>query len=91
MRVLGRVATHIRLIARMARATRTDLIAAMESGDLSPRGWADMVQTCRRCDWAGRCAEWLIVNDRAERAPDTCLNRTRFAALKAAAGQIEES
>ncbi len=82
MQVLGKLMKHVRLIGRMARATQTDLVDASEAGDLSQSDWADMVQTCRTCGWAGSCREWLDTHDKAECAPDTCLNRARFEDLK---------
>ena len=80
--VLGQVMKHVRLISRMARATETDLVAAHEAGVLSQDEWAEMVQTCRRCDWAAECEGWLDAHDTASCAPETCLNRARFAALR---------
>lgn len=80
--VLGRVMKHVRLISRMARATETDLVGAHEAGDLSQEEWADMVQTCRTCGWAGECEAWLEAHETVACAPDTCLNRARFAALR---------
>ena len=80
--VLGRIMTHVRLISRMARATKTDLVGAHEAGVLSQEDWADMVQTCRGCDWAGECEAWLDAHETLSCAPETCPNRARFAALR---------
>jgi len=80
--VLGRIMKHVRLISRMARATETDLVGAHEAGTLSQEEWAEMVQTCRGCDWAAECEGWLDAHDTASCAPETCPNRARFAALK---------
>ena len=89
MKVLGKLMEHVRLVARMAKATDTDLVGASRSGDLSQEEWADIVQTCRRCKWAGDCGEWLDQNQQIACAPETCLNRDRFAALKAQAAARE--
>ena len=82
MKVLGKMMDHVRLVARMAKATDTDLVGASEAGDLSQEGWARMVQTCRRCNWAEECGEWLGSHETADCAPGACLNRDRFTALK---------
>lgn len=83
--VLGNLREHLRLVTRMARATETDLVGAYEAGELSQEEWAEMVQTCRSCDWAGRCGDWLDDHDHVACAPATCLNRDRFEALQARA------
>lgn len=83
--VLGPIMEHFRLIGRMAKATRTDLVGAYRAGDLTQAEWAEMVQTCRSCDWAADCAGWLDRNDGVACAPRSCLNRDKFDALKARA------
>ncbi|MEY8841917.1 DUF6455 family protein [Cribrihabitans sp. XS_ASV171] len=83
MRRLGSLMHHLRLVTRMGRATGTDLTGAYAEGRLDQDQWAGMVQSCRSCSWAGRCPEWLDGHESVKRAPKTCLNRTRFAALKA--------
>lgn len=83
--VLGDIMEHVRLVERMAKATDTDLVGAFEAGDLSQEEWAEMVQTCRTCDWAGRCEEWLDRHDTARDAPETCLNHLKFRDLQARA------
>lgn len=83
MKVLGKLMTHFRLVGRMAKATDTDLVSAAQSGDLPQEEWAEMVQTCRRCQWAGRCDGWVDSHDHQDHAPGTCLNRERLDVLKA--------
>lgn len=83
--VLGSIMEHVRLVARMAKATGTDLVGAYEAGELSQEEWAGMVQTCRSCTWAGRCGEWLDGHEIVECAPETCLNRNKFKSLQACA------
>ncbi len=80
---LGQIMTHVRLILRMGQATGTDLVAAHKVGRLSQEGWAEMIQSCRGCEWACACPEWLDQNENAPHAPENCPNRKRFAALKA--------
>lgn len=87
MQILGKLMRHVRLVSGMAKSTETDLIGAVKAGDLTQDDWADMVQTCRKCSWAGDCPNWLAAHDKADGAPHTCLNRARFAALKSAASQ----
>lgn len=86
MKPLGDLRKHLRLVLRMGRASRTDLVAARQEGRLRSRDWAGMVQTCRRCTWAGRCPDWIDAHhDTGACPPDTCLNRDKFREL--AAGQ----
>lgn len=85
MQTLGEMSSHVMLVRRMAQVTQTDLAAAAEAGDLAPSDWADMVQSCRRCGWAGDCATWLAATSCAETAPAECCNRMRFAALRVSA------
>lgn len=82
MRILGKLMHHVRLVSGMARATGTDLVAASRNGDLSQEDWAEMVQTCRKCAWAGRCVEWQDSQDGNASAPKPCLNRAKFEAIK---------
>lgn len=83
--VLGKLRDHLRLVTRMARAADIDLPAAYSAGDLTQQEWAGMVQTCRSCEWSRRCQEWLDEHDCIACAPETCLNRDRFATLRARA------
>ena len=83
--VLGEIMQHVRLVERMAKATGTDLVGAYEAGELSQEDWAEMVQTCRSCDWAERCGDWLDGHETAPCAPQTCLNRQKFKELQARA------
>ncbi len=85
MKVLGKLMEHVRLVGRMAKATDVDLVQAHQTGDLPQEAWAEMVQSCRRCQWAGRCDGWLDSHDHQDHAPATCLNREKFERLKAAA------
>jgi len=85
MQILGQLMRHVRLVAGMAKSTEIDLVGAVNAGDLTQKDWADMVQTCRKCSWAGDCPEWLAAHQNEDCAPDTCLNQARFGALKSAA------
>ena len=87
--VLGKLTQHVRLVTRMAQAARIDLVAAVKAGTLDQDGWADMVQTCRRCGWAGQCRGWLDTHHQIVHAPRTCLNRARFEALRIAAREYQ--
>ncbi|MEX0318644.1 MAG: DUF6455 family protein [Ruegeria sp.] len=79
---LGQIMTHLRLVLRMGRATGADIVEAHREGRLSQEDWADMVQTCRGCEWAPDCPEWLDENECVHEAPETCPNRARLAALR---------
>lgn len=91
MQVLGNLMHHVQLVSRMARATQTNLVEAFEAGDLSQNDWAKMVQTCRNCNWAGDCPDWLNRHNDISDAPENCLNRRRFAALKTREREEKES
>ncbi len=82
MRKLGQIMPHLRLVLRMGQTTGIDLAAAHREGILGHDDWAEMVQSCRKCEWATGCPEWLNRNDLASQAPQTCPNRERLAALK---------
>lgn len=80
MKPLGKMMRHVQLVSRMAKATDTDLVAAYQAQELSQQDWADMVQTCRRCEWADKCETWLRRQDKTIEVPDTCLNYDQFRA-----------
>jgi hypothetical protein len=90
MKPLGDSKSHYWLVQRMAQATDTDIVAAMEQAELSNEDWAEMVQSCRGCDWTECCERWLGEADHgsAEAAPEPCLNRARFLRLKAALEEV---
>ncbi|MEP5167960.1 MAG: DUF6455 family protein [Shimia thalassica] len=92
MKPLGDQNAHFWLIQRMARATETDLVKAMDKAKLTQSDWADMVQECRHCDWSEGCERWLgrQDHDAAADVPEACRNHTRFEALKAALEELEE-
>ena len=79
---------HLRLVLRMGKATGVDIVSEHRSGRLSQDEWAGMVQSCRSCEWAGRCPAWLDENQSIAEAPETCPNRARFAELRN--GRTEE-
>ena len=83
MRRLGDMMTHVRLVARMARATDTDLAAAFDGKALGGRDWADIIDTCQRCPDAAPCDAWLTRRDGEDHPPAFCPNRDRFVAIKA--------
>lgn len=82
-RLLGDETEHYWLVQRMAQATGTDLVAAMEDGALSSADWAGMVTRCRGCTWTDGCGHWLDDPEAggARPVPQDCENRARFAAL----------
>jgi len=82
MQALGRLMNHFRLISGMAKATKTDVVAAFETGTLSQPEWAQMVQNCRACTWVDHCPDWLDSHSDAATPPQTCPNRARFQTLK---------
>lgn len=82
---LGDENEHFWLVQRMAKATGTDLVAAMDDGALTNEDWSAMVQHCRGCAWADGCHHWLDQpgTDRPRGVPQTCVNHERFARLRA--------
>ena len=82
MKPLGPLRDHVWLAKRMGLATDLDVSQAHAEGMLSQEDWADIVQTCRGCNWAPHCDEWLSRHDGEPCAPATCLNRARFEALR---------
>ena len=85
MQVLGNVMDHFWRVKLMAKATHVDLVGALGQGAMSHEDWADIVNTCRGCTWAAKCDQWLSHNETAVCAPETCLNRARFDAVRACA------
>ncbi len=81
---LGNIMTHFRLVLRMGQTTGADLVHAHRSGKLSQEEWAEMIQFCRGCSSAQDCPEWMDRQAAGADAPQTCPNRAKFAALKAA-------
>ena len=90
MKPLGDTNSHFWLVQRMAQATQTDLVAAMERAELSNTDWAEMVQSCRGCDWTKGCQRWLAQQGEQaeEAAPEPCRNRARFLRLQAALEEV---
>ena len=90
MKPLGERNAHFWLAQRMAKISETDLVAAMEKARLTQADWADIVQACRGCDWTAGCKRWL---DRqsvpVDSAPEPCVNRDRFNALKQALEELD--
>ena len=85
MQILGDQTVHYWLAQRMAKITETDLVAAMDRVGLTQEDWAEMVRSCQGCDWSEGCPRWLDRQDKPVNiAPDGCVNRDRFAALKSA-------
>lgn len=82
MKPLGRTQDHVLLVKRMAQATDLNLCDAYAEGMLSQKSWAELVQTCRGCQWTGQCDAWLTHHDGEDCAPNPCLNRARLADLR---------
>lgn len=81
VRPLGDAREHYWLALGMAQTVGLDLHAEIQAGRFSLAAWADTVQCCRGCDWAGECPSWMAENGDAERAPASCVNSERFNAL----------
>ena len=71
------------LTRSVARAMGVNLSEAMDLGALSPPGYAEMVNRCRKCPHAATCTAWLAVHGAgAERAPEHCANARALNALR---------
>jgi len=81
VRPLGDEREHYWLALGMAQTVGLDLQAEIEAGHLTRADWAETVQRCRSCGWAGECPGWMAAQADAERAPASCVNADRFNAL----------
>jgi hypothetical protein len=80
---LGDETEHYWLAKRMAKATGTDLVGAMDDNALSQDDWAEMVHRCQGCEWTCGCKTWLnLPQDGAREVPTTCVNHKRFEQLR---------
>ncbi|SEP86307.1 DUF6455 family protein [Thalassovita taeanensis] len=82
MKPLGDMTRHYWLAQRMAKTTGTDLVAAQEVGALDQSAWAEMVQTCRSCDWTEGCERWLTTQAETADVVETCPNCNKFRDLQ---------
>ena len=88
MKPLGERKRHYWLAQRMAKTTGTDLVGAYATGGLDQEQWADVVETCRSCDWIRGCQRWLANNETGSEVPGSCPNCGAFVRIKQAA--VEE-
>ncbi|SIO13336.1 DUF6455 family protein [Vannielia litorea] len=88
MKPMGDERTHYLLALGMAKATRTDLVDAMETGALDNDAWARMLHRCRSCGWPEGCADWVDHQmESGAECPPSCVNQRRFAELRARSAQ----
>lgn len=88
---LGNATRHYWLISQMAKLTQADIVRAMEQAALTQADWAEMITKCRGCTWSDGCEQWLQGRDRpVASAPEPCLNRERFEALKTVLEELME-
>lgn len=73
---LGEPGTHYWFVQRMAKASGVDMAMAADSGSIDQDHWAEIVHTCRSCQWTDGCERWLSRQDHdtMEGPPDECLN-----------------
>ena len=75
IRHLGDPARHFWLTRSVARTIGLNLSEAMAMGHLSAGGYADLVNTCRKCPHAAACESWLAEHHGAAlQAPGYCAN-----------------
>ena len=82
MKPIGNTMDHYWRVIGMATATVVNLVEAMDRDRLSVSEWANMVETCRRCDWVPECDRMLARSPNLKDAPTRCANCFRFASLK---------
>lgn len=82
MKPLGPEREHYWLALSMAQTVGVDLSRAIEDGQFDQAQWADTVQRCRGCEWAGECKGWLDEHESVAAAPRTCVNADLFTRLK---------
>ncbi|MEM9292593.1 MAG: DUF6455 family protein [Acidobacteriota bacterium] len=92
VRTLGDERAHYWLALEMSQTVGLDLQAEMDAGRLSEAQWAQAVQRCRGCDWAGGCPAWMAqqrlaaemeaADQPAPSPPEACANAELFGALQ---------
>lgn len=84
MKPIGKSMDHYWRVIDMANATDVNLVQAMDENRLTAQDWAEMVETCRRCDWVPECDRLLSRAPNLQNAPSRCANCFKFAGLAAA-------
>ncbi|WP_139229854.1 DUF6455 family protein [Litoreibacter janthinus] len=75
---MGDSRTHFWLTTGMARAVGVDLSAAIHQGLLTRSDYAEMVNECRKCEFAD-CRAWLDEQwDGPVEAPKACRNKNMW-------------
>lgn len=79
---------HGKLVEKMADAVGVDLEELEQRGTLSAEARDDLVKRCVGCADTCECQQYLAqtVPGTADAAPDYCLNRDEFAAMRGAKG-----
>lgn len=81
MRPLGPTPRHTLLVNGMAKALSADLTAAVDDGDLTQAGYAQMVTRCRGCSQPDTCETLLRSPKGTDETPDYCRNADILARL----------
>lgn len=82
--VLGDPARHFFMTRGVARVMGLSLAEAMDTGQLDPRRYADMVTRCRGCALVEACEEWLSSRvSGCASPPPGCCNTSELSRLKA--------
>ena len=82
MQTLGDPREHFWRVIKMAKANAVDLSTALDEGQIDIAAYADMIERCRGCPDVGRCDRDLAPMPQLDEAPDYCVNKDVFAALK---------
>ncbi len=82
MHPLGDTRYHLRLISQMGKVTEAHLTEAFETGRITSRQWADMIDRCRACTAPAECERWLSAHPRAHETPQYCVNADILSDLK---------
>jgi hypothetical protein len=82
MQTLGNARDHFWRVIGMANATQVDLSTALDEGAINIDEYAGMITGCQGCEKVDACDRLLAQKPQLDQAPDYCLNRTTFAALR---------
>lgn len=73
---------HLLRVVTMARTCEVDLSTALDAGQISANGYADLVTRCSGCTQSDSCDKLLASTKVLPQAPEYCVNRDTFAQLR---------
>ena len=82
MQTLGNARDNFWRVIKMAKANKVDLSTALDDGQITSHEYVDMITGCQGCEKVGKCDRLLAQKEALDAAPDYCVNRATFAALR---------